>query len=150
MKISGGCFCGALRYEATIDPSRVGICHCRDCQIFSGSAFRTVGAVRPSNFRFVQGEPAVFEKTAETGRVRRMAFCGRCGTHICSLPEEPDRDDAFVSIRIATSEQFREMRPAVELFCDSKVAWMSAVEGAVQFSRMPELTVKWAVYLSSF
>ena len=41
MKIDGGCHCGAIAYEATIDPSRIGICHCIDCQILSGTAFRT-------------------------------------------------------------------------------------------------------------
>ena len=41
MHIDGGCHCGALTYEAEIDPARVGVCHCLDCQILSGSAFRT-------------------------------------------------------------------------------------------------------------
>jgi hypothetical protein len=40
MKILGGCFCGAVQYEADIDKNRIGVCHCRDCQKFSGSAFR--------------------------------------------------------------------------------------------------------------
>ena len=42
MDITGQCFCGAIQYEATVNEQMVGICHCRDCQIFSGSAFRTL------------------------------------------------------------------------------------------------------------
>lgn len=40
MKITGGCHCGAIRYEAEVDPATAGICHCTDCQVLSGTAFR--------------------------------------------------------------------------------------------------------------
>ena len=42
MKIDGSCHCGRIRYEAEVDPAKVVICHCTDCQTLSGSAFRTV------------------------------------------------------------------------------------------------------------
>ena len=42
MKIDGGCHCGYIAYEAEVDPDKVRICHCTDCQTLSGSAFRTV------------------------------------------------------------------------------------------------------------
>ena len=42
MKIEGGCHCGHIKYEAEVDPAGAGICHCTDCQVFSGSAFRVV------------------------------------------------------------------------------------------------------------
>ena len=41
MKIDGGCHCGNITYEAEVDPERVSICHCTDCQQLTGSAFRT-------------------------------------------------------------------------------------------------------------
>ena len=40
MKIDGGCHCGYITYAAEIDPEKVGICHCTDCQTLSGTAFR--------------------------------------------------------------------------------------------------------------
>ena len=45
MKITGGCHCGAITYEAEVDAERVALCHCTDCQTLSGSAFRSVGTV---------------------------------------------------------------------------------------------------------
>ena len=87
MKISGGCFCGAVEYESELgEQSWVGICHCRDCQILSGSAFRTSSIADLETFRFTKGTPKFFDKRAESGLVRRLAFCGECGTHLCSLP----------------------------------------------------------------
>jgi len=82
MDIDGACLCGAIRYEATIDPTRVRICHCTQCQIQSATAFRTGVLVPKERFRLVAGEPKVYVKTAESGNPRALAFCGDCGTSI--------------------------------------------------------------------
>jgi hypothetical protein len=42
MEIKGGCLCGAVRYTAEADPTSATVCHCRDCQKFTGSAFATL------------------------------------------------------------------------------------------------------------
>ncbi len=137
MNISGGCFCGAIEYKAEIDENRVGVCHCRDCQIFSGSAFRLSSAVSPGSFEITKGAPHHFDKKADSGKVRRMAFCGTCGTHLSAAPIDPDEEGAFVSVRLATSKEFHKLKPAGELFCESRVAWMEPFDGALQFPRMP-------------
>ncbi|MCB1690833.1 MAG: GFA family protein [Halioglobus sp.] len=136
MKITGSCFCGLIEYEAELEGEGIGICHCRDCQIFSGSAFRTSGMVSPQRFRFTRGEPKIFAKVADSGAVRRMAFCGECGTHLCSLPEETEEERGYVSIRVASSHQFHQLKPVAELFCASRVSWLSDQEGAAQFDGM--------------
>ena len=69
MRIHGGCHCGALRYEAEIDPAKAGICHCTDCQRLTGSAFSLFVAVPREHFRLV-GEPRIYVKTAESGNRR--------------------------------------------------------------------------------
>lgn len=136
MKIQGGCFCGALRYEADINPKMIGICHCRDCQLFSGSAFRTATGVPLEHFQFTKGEPNFFDKTADSGLVRRMAFCGTCGSHICSYSDASE-DAPFISLRAATADNFEDLVPSFEFFCDSKVAWLPDLEKAFKFPRMP-------------
>ena len=40
MRIDGQCHCGAVTYQAEIDPERVSICHCTDCQALTGSPYR--------------------------------------------------------------------------------------------------------------
>jgi hypothetical protein len=59
MKIDGRCHCGTISYEAEIDPEKVVICHCTDCQTLSGSAFRTVALTHENAFRILQGEPKI-------------------------------------------------------------------------------------------
>ncbi len=137
MHITGQCFCGAIAYEAEIDPTMVGICHCRDCQLFSGSAFRMTCAAPLDGFRFTHGEPVHFDKTADSGAVRRMAFCGTCGSHICARPTD-ETGYGYVTIRVSTCDQFAELEPRYELYCDSRMDWIRPVEGAQAFARMPE------------
>jgi hypothetical protein len=43
MEIDGGCHCGQVSYRAEIDPDRVSICHCTDCQTLTGSPLFTTG-----------------------------------------------------------------------------------------------------------
>jgi hypothetical protein len=56
MKIDGRCHCGYISYEAEIDPEKVTICNCTDCQTLSGSAFRTAAAAREGTFKLLSGE----------------------------------------------------------------------------------------------
>ena len=50
MKIDGACHCGAVRFTAEIEPERVMVCHCTDCQVLSGAPFRAVVAARHDAF----------------------------------------------------------------------------------------------------
>ena len=68
MKVEGGCHCGAIAFEAEINPDNVSICHCGDCQTLSGAPFRASVPVRSENLKFLRGAPgfpAVREFAAE-------------------------------------------------------------------------------------
>jgi hypothetical protein len=82
MKIDGGCHCGYITYVAEIDPDKVGICHCTDCQTLSGSAFRVSVPAAREAFSLRGGEPKIYVKTAESGAKRAQGFCPECGTPI--------------------------------------------------------------------
>jgi len=70
MKIEGACHCGTITYEAVVDPDKVAICHCTDCQTLSGSAFRTVVPAPKETFTLRTGQPKIYVKTAESGTKR--------------------------------------------------------------------------------
>jgi hypothetical protein len=65
MKVDGSCFCGYLTYAAEIDPATVQLCHCKDCQILGGSAFRVVVPALEGSFRLLTGEPTIYVKDAD-------------------------------------------------------------------------------------
>ena len=90
MKVSGRCYCGQISFEAEIEPDKVRVCHCTDCQTLSGSAFRTNVPVVQGTFVLKKGEPKTFFKSADSGNRIVHAFCPNCGTPIYSaVPGEP-------------------------------------------------------------
>lgn len=84
---SGGCACGAIRYESTADPIVMLNCHCADCQRSSGSFFSSFVVVPGEAFRFTKGSPRVHAVPSEAGGMNRRGFCAECGTPIVSNPD---------------------------------------------------------------
>ena len=83
MQVSGSCHCGQIAYEAEVEPERSSICHCMDCQVLTGSAFRVSIPTRAGTFRLLAGSPKVYLKTsAASGTRRRHAFCPNCGSRV--------------------------------------------------------------------
>ena len=101
MKIDGGCHCGYITYEAEADPERTSICHCTDCQMLTGTVFRTSIRAADGTFKIPSGEPTVHVKTAESGTKRAQAFCPRCGSPIYSTT--PGDGPKVYNIRVGTA-----------------------------------------------
>jgi hypothetical protein len=125
MKITGGCHCGAISYEAQIDPHTVAVCHCTDCQMLSGSAFRVVVPAKREGFKLLSGEPTIYVKTGESGRKRVQSFCSTCGTPIYSSHVT---DPQVFSIRLGTAHQRAELPPKVQIWCRSALGWTMHLE----------------------
>lgn len=134
MKIEGGCHCGSIAYEATIDPRLVAICHCTDCQTFSSSAFRVGVPARPDEFRLLTGQPKVYVKTADSGAKRAQAFCADCGTPIYTAAAT---DPRFYTIRLGTVRQRRELVPSVQIWCRSALGWLGEIGSIASFGEQP-------------
>ena len=129
MRITGGCHCGAITYEAEVDANRVALCHCTDCQSLSGSGFRIVVPAKPGGFRLLTGEPKIYMKTAESGTKRTQAFCANCGSPIYSGDET---NTQRLSIRVGTVTQRAELTPKAQVWCRSALAWTRDIEAIAQ------------------
>ncbi len=79
---SGGCACGAIRYNCSGAPAYMGNCHCRDCQQATGSAYFPAVLVKKDDFTLERGEPSWFDRTSDSGHVMRRAFCPDCGSPV--------------------------------------------------------------------
>ena len=64
MKIHGQCHCGELVYEAEVDPRQASICHCVDCQILTGTAYRVSVPAKAEDFRIFRGDDGSAARTA--------------------------------------------------------------------------------------
>lgn len=80
MQIDGQCHCGFISYRATIDPQRVSICHCTDCQTMTGSPYRVTVLTPVDTIEMTGGAPKVYVKRGDNGLNRLQHFCGDCGS----------------------------------------------------------------------
>ncbi len=120
MKIDGGCHCGNITYEAEIDPDKVIVCHCTDCQTLSGTAYRSV-VIAPGEGFTMRGTPKIYVKTGDSGAPRAQAFCPECGTHLYASSVE-DKPATF-NIRAGTARQRADLRPQAQYWCQSALDW---------------------------
>ncbi len=81
MKLTGGCYCGALRYEAGGKPILKAQCHCRECQYHSGGGPNYFMVMPGDEFAYTSGTPKQFTRDDLEAPVTRE-FCSNCGTHI--------------------------------------------------------------------
>jgi hypothetical protein len=126
MKVDGSCHCGAVRFEAEIDPDGASICHCTDCQSLTGSAFRVTVGTPAERFRLTAGEPRQYVKTADSGAKRLQAFCGDCGSPIYATSGDDLQpgEQRSIGLRVGTIRQRWAIRPAKQIWRNSALDWV--------------------------
>lgn len=130
MRVEGRCHCGAIAYEAEVEPGTLTICHCLDCQRISGSAFRTNIQAPASSFRILTGQPRQYVKIANSGARRVQGFCENCGSPIYSCAEE---NPQTYSLRAGTLNQSNEIGgPAREIWTKRRLSWVPACDGIAE------------------
>jgi hypothetical protein len=123
MRIEGGCHCGKISFTAEIDPARVVACHCSDCQVLSGSAFRVVAPAAIESFE-LRGEPKRYAKVAESGNVRMQAFCPECATPLFGIAPE---NATHVMIRLGCVKERDRLPPRAHVWHRSALPWLDAL-----------------------
>jgi hypothetical protein len=132
-QIAGGCLCGKVRYSASGDPAFVGVCHCADCQKFTGSAFAAVVGV-PKAALTVQGELATYTETGDTGKSTYRRFCPQCGS---SVMDEADALPDIVMVGVGTLNDASWVKPGMQIYCDSAQPWVHLGGNIQSFPKMP-------------
>lgn len=127
MKVQGSCHCGQITYEAEVDPDRVNICNCADCQMLTGSAFRVSVQAPAQGYRLLSGRPKVYVKTADSGTKRRHSFCPNCGTPV-SATADTDAPPTY-SLRVGCLRQRAQLPPKRQIWCKSALPWAQDVSG---------------------
>lgn len=142
LPLTGGCPCGAIRYEVAALPLSLYACHCTDCQRQSGSSFALNMPVAASALRFVRGVTKGWPHTSPSGVAVISHFCADCGGRIHG--ERAGRPDS-VNLRAGTLDDTSWLRPVAHFFLSSAQPWerVSADE-ALCFEAMPDATISTA------
>lgn len=134
MGMHGGCYCGALRYEANGDPLFKGQCHCRECQYISGGHPNVVMGIADDGFRYTKGTPKQFTRRDIPNAVTRD-FCGECGTHI--MTRTPGFPGATI-LKVGTLDDPSVFgAPDMVIFTIDKQSFHHVPDGIPAFERTP-------------
>jgi hypothetical protein len=125
--------CGRVRYTATGEPAFSGICHCRNCQRYTGSAFETVIAF-PEASVSVQGELKTYNDTGDSGQPVNRRFCPNCGSGVLA---EVAVMPGVAILLAGTLDVPAAFTPTMDVYCSSAQPWFHAGAQRTQFSKMP-------------
>ena len=127
MHVHGSCHCGGIRYEATVDPERTGLCHCTDCQKLTGSAYRVSVPAEDGSFRLLAGEPRVYIKHGDSGSRRAQVFCPSCGSPMYTY--DADEPGVGIGLRVGCIDEREALVPRKQKWCRSALRWTQSLEG---------------------
>ncbi len=131
---TGGCLCRRIRYELAGEPLFSLLCHCRDCQRQSGSAYVAAMRVPAAGFRVILGEPRLYLSTSDAGNRVTRAFCGDCGAPLfIRVSSRPD----IVGLRVGSLDDPSEFRPEADIFVGSAQPWDHMNPDLPKFERYP-------------
>ena len=135
MTVSGGCFCGQVRFTIHADPVGARMCWCRDCQrIASGSA--TVNVLFPKEAVKYQGEITTLEKVADSGNRVERGFCPKCGSQMYSRTVEPA--GMPMRVRAGTLDDPELMAPQSIIWTSSAPSWAVLDPNIPHFPKGPQ------------
>ena len=137
MKIDGGCLCRHITYEAVVAPDKVAICHCTDCQTHSGTAFGVVVGITDGQLHLRSGTLKTFEKIADSGTRRALAFCPECGTRIHA--RTVGEGSSFFGLRLGTVNQRDQLTPKRQVWSRSAQGWLADLESIPKFEKQPKM-----------
>lgn len=131
--VTGGCLCGKVRYNAEADPVFIGVCHCRNCQKESGSAFAIVVGV-PQTALIVQGELKTYTDKGDSGQPMYRRFCPECGSTVL---DEAGAMPGILMVQVGTLDDPSWVKPTSQIYCDSAQPWVQLGGERQRFPKMP-------------
>ena len=131
--ITGGCLCGRVRYTVTGEPAFSGLCHCRNCQRYTDSAFEALIAF-PAASVSVQGELKTYDDTGDSGQPVHRRFCPNCGSGVVN---EVDVLPGVTIVLAGTLDDPAAFKPTMDVYWSSAQPWVHTSSERTRFPKMP-------------
>jgi hypothetical protein len=129
--ITGGCFCGGVRYEIQAPLLNARSCHCSRCRKAFSGAGSAYAEVAPESFSWVSGEDLLTRYESAPGL--GLCFCGTCGTTLCGLHE-----GKVHGVTLGSVDGDPGVQIAMHIFVDSRAPWDHIGGNAPQFAEFPK------------
>ena len=137
--LSGGCQCGAVRYQLQTPRPPCYICHCRECQKQSASAFAISVPVRAEDLD-VTGPLEAYERATDSGSRSTCRFCATCGTRIY---HQSARSPDLATLKGGTLDDPSILEPTAHLWVSRRQPWLQLPADAETFDTQPDDLKAW-------
>jgi len=128
--ITGGCHCGAIRYEVQGDAMVHALCHCRDCRLHAGAPVVGWTMYAEDAVTVTKGEPKVYRSSEHV----RRHFCADCGTGLFSFNASMP---GIVDIQSATYDDPEAVPATMQIQVAERLRWMKRAHELPAFDRFP-------------
>ena len=118
LPLTGGCLCGAVRYEIDAPIEEVGYCHCTRCQRRSGTAASLSARAAPGSFRIARGEEHLKAYVPDDGFEK--VFCSACGSGLFSRNPDPPHQ---IGVRMGSFDADPGVRPSYRQYVAYAASW---------------------------
>lgn len=120
-KIQGSCLCGAVKYASSAEePAMMVVCHCKDCQKQSGTAYSTNVLVPTASITFEGETREQYVVNGYSGKRVTRNFCRKCGS---PLSTELEAFDNLAAVKAGTLDDSSWVKPTVQIWCDDSQPW---------------------------
>ena len=123
-KMTGGCMCGAVRYEATGEPFLVSHCHCLSCRKHNGGPVVTLAGYKKEQLSFKGEERRIYESSPGVGR----AFCGNCGTPLTWEGDGGEELGLILELHLSTLDNPEALVPTGHAFYSERISWFDTAD----------------------
>lgn len=130
VRYTGGCMCGAVRYQLTGEGTDLCYCHCASCRRAAGAPAVPWGSFARDAFSVTRGHLAEYRSAPPVLR----GFCARCGT---SLTYRHERRAAEIDVTLASLDDPGALAPTMHVWVSDKLPWVSISDGLPQFDGAP-------------
>lgn len=131
MQLTGGCHCGAIRYEVTGDALTHALCHCSDCRRHAGAPVVGWTMYPEAALRITQGAP----KTYQSSEHGRRQFCPECGTGL--FYANAQMLPGIVDVQSATYDNPEAIPARMQIQVAERIGWMAGIDTLPQHLRYP-------------
>ena len=133
-KITGGCLCGAIRYEVNGEPVRAANCHCDDCRRATGSSFGTNVFFKEDDVKIVKGTPKRFQHPADSGNTMTKMFCDNCGSQVFGTTSGRP---GVMGVRVGSMDDASSVKPTMNVYA-SRVLHFTVLDPALEaYDKLP-------------
>jgi hypothetical protein len=129
-EMTGGCLCGTVRYELKSAPFDCGWCHCRTCQLSSGTPAQAFASVKRGDWIATAGADSI--RAVQSSSFGQRYFCGNCGTPLyVTVDHQPETLD----FSVVTLDDPDAVPPEYHIFWSSKIGWFNLDDDLLRHDR---------------